>query len=56
MDECNRHPGREGTFFCQKYGRRLCEACARCPDPGIYCKFRSMCIIWEMTREERKRA
>jgi hypothetical protein len=24
-------------------------------DPKLYCKFRSQCIIWEMSRDRRKR-
>jgi hypothetical protein len=35
---------------CQKYGIAMCEACLKCRDPKIYCKFRSSCTIHFLTR------
>ena len=56
MDEhrCQNHPDREGQYFCSKYMRYLCEECAVCQDPELYCKFRSGCLIWEKHRAERR--
>lgn len=47
---CVNHIEREGVYFCQKYSRYFCETCMKCSDPKLYCKFRSMCIIWELVK------
>jgi hypothetical protein len=51
MDFCYRHPEREGVFYCQKDGTRMCEDCACCHSPRIYCQFRTSCIINMLTKE-----
>ncbi len=28
----------------------MCEECLACLDPNIYCKFRKMCMIWEIAK------
>ncbi len=42
-----------------KHNVYMCDECAHCRDPEIYCKFRSACPIWfmhkEKKREERRR-
>lgn len=50
---CANHPDEEGRYYCSKYGRHLCECCAVCADPKLYCKFRSQCIIWELEKYDR---
>ncbi len=50
MNECEKHPGTEGVFFCAKYTRHLCEKCMDCGDPELYCKFRQRCLIWEYVK------
>ncbi len=50
---CKNHPERESIYFCSKYKYPLCEECARCPDPELYCKFRSSCIIHFLEKERR---
>ena len=47
---CASHPDREGKQYCSKYNQYLCEECTRCSDPTLYCKFRTMCPIWELAR------
>ena len=49
---CKNHPDRESIYFCSKYKYPLCEFCARCPDPELYCKFRSSCIIRFLEKEK----
>ncbi len=48
--KCFRHKEETGKYYCAKYGRYLCEDCLACQDPTIYCKFRKMCMIWEIIR------
>ncbi len=45
MDTCERHPGRQATYYCQKHGKGMCDECAHCGDPKLYCKFRESCLI-----------
>ena len=51
---CARHPDTPGTNHCLKYNRYLCEDCLCCQDPELYCKSRTMCVIWEVSREQRR--
>jgi hypothetical protein len=30
----------------------MCEACFKCSDPEIYCKYRSSCPIWFVDKRE----
>ena len=57
---CKHHPDREAVVPCQKHQTGYCSECLEngvsCTDPLIYCKFRTQCVIWEMGREERKKA
>ncbi len=46
--KCEKHPEREGKFYCAKYNKYLCDECMKCQDPTLYCKHRSSCIIWEL--------
>ena len=48
--KCVRHPEETGKYYCSKYNKYLCEDCLACQDPSLYCKFRSMCLIWEFVK------
>ncbi|MCF8131244.1 MAG: hypothetical protein K9N10_22255 [Deltaproteobacteria bacterium] len=58
--QCRNHPERDAVIPCQKHLTGYCAECLdmgiSCTDPSIYCKFRPQCVIWEMGREERKKA
>jgi hypothetical protein len=45
MSACIRHPHQSGSWYCQKYQVNLCDACRRCRDPELYCRYRSACSI-----------
>ncbi len=58
---CKNHPERQAVAVCQKYNigycRECCEfldinECCKCSDPKLYCKFRTQCIIWELSRKK----
>lgn len=51
MPTCIHHPDRETRFHCSKHNIYLCEACLECRDPELFCKHRSACPIWFMTRK-----
>lgn len=51
MPSCVNHPDRETNYLCSKKNIYLCEECLACSDPQLYCKFRSSCIIWFMTKK-----
>jgi len=61
--KCRNHPERDAIATCQKYETGFCEECCECLnidycceclDPKLYCKFRTQCLIWEMSRDRRK--
>jgi hypothetical protein len=61
---CRKHPDREAIGVCQKYETGFCQECCECLniddcceciDPKVYCKYRTQCMIWEMSRDRRKR-
>ncbi len=47
---CVNHSENQGQYYCGKYNRYLCDDCMKCQDPSIYCKHRSMCLIWEFSK------
>ena len=51
MGTCVNHPDRETNYVCLKHNIYLCEECLECRDPEIYCKYRSSCVIWFMTKK-----
>lgn len=62
--QCRNHPDRQALASCQKYETGFCRECCEglnidhsceCIDPQLYCKFRSRCIIWELSRDRRKK-
>ncbi len=52
MGTCINHPDRETSYLCMKHNVYLCEECLKCKDPEIYCKFRSSCPIWFLTKRK----
>ena len=52
MYTCPNHPDREARFVCMKDNVRMCEECAHCRNPEIYCKYRTSCPIWFMRKGE----
>lgn len=52
MGQCTCHPEIDSRFLCMKHNLYLCEECLTCRDPSIYCKHRSSCAIWFMTKRK----
>jgi uncharacterized 2Fe-2S/4Fe-4S cluster protein (DUF4445 family) len=52
MGKCINHPDRETPYLCMKHQIYLCEECLECKDPKIYCKHRSACPIWFMSKRQ----
>ncbi len=61
---CRNHPDREALAVCQKHEAGFCseccecvkiEECCGCLDPRLYCKFRTLCVVWEMSRNRRRK-
>jgi hypothetical protein len=42
------------TFQCMKHHTHIDVTGLKCPDPELYCKFRSGCIIWFMSKEKNR--
>ncbi len=52
MSDCCCHTGADvPTYRCEKYGIEMCDACLRCKDPELYCKFRSACMVQFLEKE-----
>jgi uncharacterized 2Fe-2S/4Fe-4S cluster protein (DUF4445 family) len=51
MGKCINHPDRETNYICMKHNIYLCQECLECRDPDIYCKFRSSCPIYFITKK-----
>ena len=60
---CKNHPDREALTVCEKHETGFCQECCEClnidhccecTDPRLYCKFRTQCVIWELSRDSRK--
>jgi len=51
MGKCVNHPERETSYICMKHNIYLCEECLECRDPEIYCKFRSSCPIYFISKK-----
>ncbi len=46
MGKCTNHPEKETGLLCMKHNVYMCDECATCRDPEIFCKFRTSCPIW----------
>jgi len=64
MTRCKFHPEREAVALCEKFGVGYCQGCCEdpalpegctCSSPGQHCRFRSQCIVWERSKERRRR-
>ncbi|ACN17743.1 metal-binding protein [Desulforapulum autotrophicum HRM2] len=51
MGKCINHPDTETPYKCMKHNIYQCEHCLECPDPDIYCKFRTSCPIYFMSKK-----
>jgi hypothetical protein len=51
MNMCYRHPDRPGIYYCQKDGNYMCEECACCHSPRLYCQYRGACLINMLTKQ-----
>jgi len=56
MGKCINHPERESSYICMKHNIYLCEECLQCRDPEIFCKFRSSCSIYFISKKGFKEA
>ncbi len=54
MGRCINHPDRETPYLCMKHQIYLCDECLACKDPNIYCKHRSACPIWFMSKRRER--
>lgn len=54
MGKCSCHPQIETDDMCMKDNTYLCKECFRCPHPKDYCKFRSSCQIWFITKDQQE--
>ena len=53
---CCDETAENGTAYkCEKHQVTLCDACLKCRDPELYCKFRPSCMI-HFIEKERKTA
>jgi hypothetical protein len=53
MHTCYYHADTEAPYYCQKDDNYMCEACAKCYTPRIYCQYRKLCPIFFLERERR---
>jgi len=62
--KCKNHPDREAIGVCLKHETGFClecceclniDECCECLDPKLYCSFRSQCIIWERSKERKRK-
>lgn len=54
MGKCVNHPETETSYKCMKHNIYLCDQCLECRDPELYCKYRSSCPIWFLSKGTRK--
>jgi len=41
-------------YKCQKTEKNISKRAPVCPSPNIYCKYRHMCVIYELYKEKNK--
>ncbi len=51
MGYCKNHPETESGYLCMKHTIYFCDKCLKCPDPDLYCKFRSSCPIYFISKK-----
>lgn len=50
-DCCGNTGAGKQIYRCEKHRIDMCDACLRCKDPELYCKFRSSCMIHFLEKE-----
>ena len=58
MAFCYYHSDIEAPFYCQKDDNYMCEKCAKCYTPRVYCQYRKSCLVYFLMKEkeEKKKA
>jgi hypothetical protein len=51
---CEQFKDGQQHYRCEKHEIEMCDACLRCKDPELYCKFRPSCMIHFMEKERKK--
>ncbi|MCL5036327.1 MAG: hypothetical protein M1269_04325 [Chloroflexi bacterium] len=44
---CINHPENLAEYYCAEDQVWLCDECVSCRHPGVYCKYRTKCIVCE---------
>ena len=53
MSCCEQDNSNRPHYKCEKHQIMMCDACLRCKDPELYCKFRPSCMIHFIEKERR---
>ncbi|MEJ5375209.1 MAG: hypothetical protein WHX93_01375 [bacterium] len=62
--KCKKHPEQEAMALCEKFQVGYCHLCCddpelpdgcMCTSPTVHCQFRTRCIVWEMSKNRRRR-
>ena len=48
---CDNAEAGTARYRCEKHCLEMCNACLKCKDPDLYCKFRSACMIQFLEKE-----
>jgi len=52
---CNESDDSQPHYRCQKHQITMCDACLKCRDPDLYCKFRESCVIHFLEKEQQRK-
>jgi len=53
MSCCPENNVEQNRYKCEKHQVYLCDACLKCRDPELYCKFRPSCMIHFLEKEKK---
>jgi hypothetical protein len=53
MSCCPDNNVEQTRYKCEKHQVYLCDACLKCKDPELYCKFRPSCMIHFLEKEKK---
>jgi len=53
MTCCEQPSESQRRYKCEKHQLVMCDACLRCKDPELYCKFRPACMIHFLEKERK---
>jgi hypothetical protein len=53
MSCCPENAAEQHRYKCEKHQVIMCEACLKCKDPELYCKFRPSCMIHFLEKERK---